>query len=235
MLSLPPVQLAEEAHSVALPPVQLAEEATPAAWTSTTVLADAAPWEWVLRLTAASASLMVLAVMLPIATWALGEWRVARLRARRKAPAMSRRISPGCPAYVRPQAGWTPSELAQFTGDSEDRNGPILIAVDGRVYNVAIARHLYGPGGEYSIMAGRDATRYLARNSIEAESPERASSALTLAERASLAAWKAVFERKYDVVGVLVSDEAASKAIHLDHLDSRERLESAWNASNGEL
>lgn len=194
-----------------LPPIQLAE-AHPAALAlvdchSTMLVADA--FDTALRLTAVAASLVVFAFVLPLVSWAWGEWRVSQLRARRKAPVVGvgSRISPDSPAYVRPQECWTPSELARFAGDLRE-DGPILVAVDGLVYNVASARHLYGPGGEYEVMAGTDATRSLARNSIEPENPEQARAALNLAQRASLAAWKAVFARKYDAVGRLVSGAA---------------------------
>ena len=171
------------------------------------LVADA--FDTALRLTAVAASLVVFAFVLPLVSWAWGEWRVSQLRARRKAPVVGvgSRISPDSPAYVRPQECWTPSELARFAGDLRE-DGPILVAVDGLVYNVASARHLYGPGGEYEVMAGTDATRSLARNSIEPENPEQARAALNLAQRASLAAWKAVFARKYDAVGRLVSGAA---------------------------
>ena len=218
------------------PPNQLAE-AHPAALSladchSTMLVADA--FDVAFRLTAVAASLVVIAFVLPLASWAWSEWRVSQLRARRKAPVVcvGSRISPDSPAYVRPQECWTPSELARFPGDLRE-DGPILVAVDGLVYNVASARHLYGPGGEYEVMAGTDATRYLARNSIEPENPVQARAALNLAQRASLAAWKALFARKYDAVGRLISgaaEDASGPALAGDASEpaSREKLEAAW-------
>jgi len=107
-------------------------------------------------------------------------------------------------AYVEPRSDnkpWTAEELAEFDG-SKDPEGPILIAVDSRVFNVWKGRHFYAPGCEYHIFAGRDATRLLARGLLEEEPPEDAAKPLTLAEQASLQTWLWTFENKYEVVGV---------------------------------
>jgi len=62
---------------------------------------------------------------------------------------------------------------------------------------------LLGPGGEYHLFAGRDATRFLAKTSVEEETPEEAAKPLTLGERAALAGWMFTLKNKYDVVGKL--------------------------------
>ena len=77
---------------------------------------------------------------------------------------------------------------------------------------MARARHLYGPGGEYGVMGGADASRYLARNSVDPETPEEAAVPLSLVERTSLGAWVFSLQQKYDVVGRLASDAEAAKA-----------------------
>lgn len=87
-------------------------------------------------------------------------------------------------AYIEPKDTWTVDELAQYNG--EDENGPILMAVKGDVYNVWKGRNFYGVGGEYHIMAGRDATRFLAKNRLEEESEEQLKIELNIAERANL-------------------------------------------------
>ena len=61
-------------------------------------------------------------------------------------------------------------ELQEY--DGRDARGPILLAADGDVFNVALSRNFYGPDGEYAAMAGTDATRMLARNSLEQEAVE---------------------------------------------------------------
>ncbi|KAJ2767641.1 Dihydrodipicolinate synthase [Coemansia nantahalensis] len=53
-----------------------------------------------------------------------------------------------------PCGEWTKRQLAQYTGAD---GAPILIALDGKVYDVSAGRGFYGPGGAYSVFAGRDA------------------------------------------------------------------------------
>ncbi|TFY81480.1 hypothetical protein EWM64_g2541 [Hericium alpestre] len=46
-------------------------------------------------------------------------------------------------------------QLASF--DGSDPHRPLYIAIDGDVYDVSSNRRVYGPGGSYHIMAGKDA------------------------------------------------------------------------------
>lgn len=103
--------------------------------------------------------------------------------------------------YLEPRDVWKEEELAQY--DGSDPDGPILLGVDGTVFNVWKGRNFYGPGGEYHVMAGRDATRLLAKNSLEEESEEDAIKPLNIAEKATLEGWYWIFKGKYEVVGKL--------------------------------
>lgn len=105
-------------------------------------------------------------------------------------------------AFVEPKEYWTEAELAAYDG-TKDPDGPILLAADGLVFNVYKGRNFYGPGGEYHLFAGRDATRFLAKTIVEEETPDEAIKPLTMAERAALAAWIFTFKGKYEVVGKL--------------------------------
>ena len=105
-------------------------------------------------------------------------------------------------AYIEPKEYWDEAELAQYDG-TQDEDGPILLAADGLVFNVYKGRNFYGPGGEYHLFAGRDATRFLARTIVEEETAADAKRPLNMAERASLAAWMFTFKGKYEVVGKL--------------------------------
>lgn len=87
-------------------------------------------------------------------------------------------------AKIEPREVWTIDELKQYNG--EDETGPILLAVKGDVFNVWKGRNFYGIGGEYHIMAGRDATRFLAKNRLEEESEDELKIELNVAERANL-------------------------------------------------
>jgi membrane-associated progesterone receptor component len=93
------------------------------------------------------------------------------------------------------------NKLAEFDGTDED--GPMLFAADGLVFNVWKGRHFYGPGGEYHIFAGRDATRLLAKTQLEEEEPEQLKVPLNIAEKAALAGWIYTFKNKYEIVGRL--------------------------------
>ena len=104
-------------------------------------------------------------------------------------------------ACIEPKDTWSEAELQPYNGDNE--TGPILLAVKGEVYNVYKGRNFYGPGGEYHIMAGRDASRFLAKNSLVEESIEEKDVPLNIAERASLESWYWIIRNKYDLVGQL--------------------------------
>lgn len=49
------------------------------------------------------------------------------------------------------------AQLTLYNGTDQDL--PILLAVNGTIYDVSASPHLYGPGGSYSFFSGRDATR----------------------------------------------------------------------------
>ena len=51
----------------------------------------------------------------------------------------------------------TPQQLALYNGT--DPKQPIYLAINGTIFDVSEGRHSYGPGGGYSVFAGRDATR----------------------------------------------------------------------------
>lgn len=64
---------------------------------------------------------------------------------------------------------YTPRTLAlhdgtTVTGGKESR---ILLAINGRVFDVSSGRHFYGPGGPYGNFAGRDASRGMAKQSFD--------------------------------------------------------------------
>ncbi|CAK9088834.1 unnamed protein product [Durusdinium trenchii] len=99
---------------------------------------------------------------------------------------------------------WREEELKDFKGTD---GGNILLAADGLVFDVSSARNLYGPGGKYAPLAGRDASRLLGKNSLEEESDASREMPLNLAEKAFLSAWVMSFKSKYPIVGKLVEEE----------------------------
>mmetsp|Transcript_22196 Transcript_22196/g.46830 ORF Transcript_22196/g.46830 Transcript_22196/m.46830 type:complete len:439 (+) Transcript_22196:220-1536(+) len=139
--------------------------------------------------------------------------RVGELQAKRDAKQRrkSKSVPQGSSAYVHPKDFWSESELQAFDGTSSP-DGPILLAADGVVYNVALSRNFYGPSGEYHAFAGRDASRLLAKGLTSAEDDTAKEAPLSLAERAALAAWAFSFKSKYDAVGVLRSAAQTAEA-----------------------
>lgn len=105
-------------------------------------------------------------------------------------------------AFIEPKEEWQEGELKAYDGEN-DPSGPILLAVKGDVFNVWKGRNFYGPGCEYHIMAGRDATRFLAKNRLEEETIDERKVQLNIAERANLEAWYWTIKNKYQFVGNL--------------------------------
>jgi predicted heme/steroid binding protein len=59
--------------------------------------------------------------------------------------------------YFQGPVNLTPLQLLQYDGSDETK--PIYLAINGTIFDVSAGRHTYGPGGSYSVFAGRDATR----------------------------------------------------------------------------
>jgi predicted heme/steroid binding protein len=59
--------------------------------------------------------------------------------------------------YLKGEVILTPAELALHNGT--DPSLPIYIAINNTVFDVTAGKHTYGPGGSYSVFAGKHATR----------------------------------------------------------------------------
>ncbi|KAK0957252.1 hypothetical protein LTR91_021958 [Friedmanniomyces endolithicus] len=69
-------------------------------------------------------------------------------------------ICPGPIArYFRGPLLLTPSQLGLHTGHPPGSGSPIYLALNGTIYDVSSNPRIYGPGGSYSVFAGKDAAR----------------------------------------------------------------------------
>lgn len=59
--------------------------------------------------------------------------------------------------YFKGPINLTPEQLLQYDGSDPEK--PIYLAINGTIFDVSEGRKTYGPGGSYSVFAGRDATR----------------------------------------------------------------------------
>lgn len=110
-------------------------------------------------------------------------------------------INPGLPPLKK--RDFTLEELKEYDGVKNE--GRILIAVNGKVFDVTKGKAFYGPGGPYSIFAGRDASRGLATFSLENSNDEYDDlSDLKPHEMDSVLEWEMQFKEKYDYVGLLL-------------------------------
>ncbi|KAK9509772.1 hypothetical protein O3M35_007010 [Rhynocoris fuscipes] len=98
---------------------------------------------------------------------------------------------------------FTLEELKQYDGHGPD--GRILVAVNGKVFDVTRGKKFYGPGGPYAAFGGRDASRGLATFSVTGGKDEYDDlSDLNSMEMESVREWEAQFTERYDYVGKLL-------------------------------
>ncbi|XP_013391224.1 membrane-associated progesterone receptor component 1 [Lingula anatina] len=101
---------------------------------------------------------------------------------------------------------FTLEQLREF--DGKGRDGRLLVAVNGKVFDVTRGKRFYGPDGPYGLFAGRDASRGLATFSLDTENAIRDEyddlSDLNSMQMDSIREWEMQFTEKYDYVGRLL-------------------------------
>ncbi|KAH3842862.1 hypothetical protein DPMN_116366 [Dreissena polymorpha] len=103
------------------------------------------------------------------------------------------------------QQDMTLEQLREYDGKGPE--GRILLAANGKIFDVTRGKRFYGPGGPYGLFAGRDASRALATFSMTEDvfrNEYDDLSDLTSMQMESVREWEMQFTEKYDYVGRLL-------------------------------
>lgn len=80
----------------------------------------------------------------------------------------------------------------------------LYVAIKGTVFDVTRNKAAYGPGEPYHVFVGRDASRALAKSSLEEEDALPEYTDLPESELSTLDDWYKFFSLRYNIVGKLV-------------------------------
>lgn len=127
----------------------------------------------------------------------------------------------------------TLAELKEFDGRTEST--PIYLAVQGYIFDVSSNREMYGPGGQYHVLAARDATWPLVTGCAEEHCINDVMQELTEEDVKEIDRWLEMYQTsdKYFTVGKLTADvveelaTAESEAAAGDQTTTAERTEVA--------
>ncbi|KCV68832.1 hypothetical protein H696_04250 [Fonticula alba] len=97
---------------------------------------------------------------------------------------------------------YTVESLSKF--DGVQTPGKIYLGIAGYVFDVSERPGFYGPGGSYSVYAGRDASRALACSTITVEDCNQKISGLTEKQYDTLRSWLSFFQKRYPNIGKMV-------------------------------
>ncbi|XP_060035072.1 membrane-associated progesterone receptor component 2 [Erinaceus europaeus] len=151
----------------------------------------------------------------------LGAWRLWRRWRRRGGRGPRAEDGPAAALPRMKRRDFSLEQLRHFDGARTPR---ILLAVNGKVFDVSKGRKFYGPAGPYGIFAGRDASRGLAtfcldRDALRDEYDDL--SDLNAVQMESVREWEMQFKEKYDYVGRLLKP-GEEPAEYTDEEDARE-------------
>ncbi|PGH08256.1 hypothetical protein AJ79_06042 [Helicocarpus griseus UAMH5409] len=84
--------------------------------------------------------------------------------------------------------------------DGSDPSGSTYVAIKGVVFDVS-GNPAYGPGGNYHVFAGKDASRALASSSLKPEDCRADWYDLPDDKKGVLQEWFTFFSKRYNIVG----------------------------------
>jgi hypothetical protein len=137
------------------------------------------------------------------------------------------------------------AELRFYDGSKASR--VVLVAVDGLVFDVTVARKQYAPEGSYGRLAGRPISRALTLSSLSPDDLTDDAAGLDEAQLATRARWTLFFAHKYPIVALFAgapltaAQRAALAARRCAHAApiARDRLAEqgarVWLADNGDV
>lgn len=105
------------------------------------------------------------------------------------------------PVVAVNQRGFTPEELRKYNGIDNEK---VYVSLKRRVYEVA--PHFYGPGHDYHVFAGQEASRALAKSDLTGKELNKYWVDCTEEELEQLETYVDTFESKYPVVGWYIPD-----------------------------
>ncbi|OXB59141.1 hypothetical protein ASZ78_006688 [Callipepla squamata] len=134
----------------------------------------------------------------------LAAYRLYLRWGKRSGPGGAAQQSQAAPLPRMKRRDFSLEQLREFDGT---RNPRLLLAVNGKVFDVTKGSKFYGPEGPYGIFAGRDASRGLAtfcldKDALRDEYDDL--SDLNAVQMESVREWEMQFKEKYDYVGRLL-------------------------------
>ena len=155
---------------------------------------------------------LTLGTLFIIANLSWGLWRLwqdQQLERRLRQQMLVRRAAR---EEMRSLPRYTMRDVRRYNGHD---GGPLLMAVDGLVFDVTEGQEFYGIDGCYRSLMGCDATRLLAKGILERESEEESRVPLTTEEHEQLRDWKQHYDIKYGpALGELQVDEVDHANLH---------------------
>ncbi|XP_073997573.1 membrane-associated progesterone receptor component 1-like [Rhodnius prolixus] len=146
------------------------------------------------------------------------------IKSRRSLTTIYEHVEPELPKMKK--RDFTLEELKEFDGTGSE--GRVLVAVNGKVFDVTKGKRFYGPGGPYAAFGGRDASRGLATFSVTGGKEDYDDlSDLNTMEMESVKEWEMQFTERYEYVGKLLKPGQKATSYSDDEEDEPSQQETS--------